>query len=83
MKMSIASYRRKHGIRLRSGDVAITDKRSPLLRLLQDARTIGDHIEVNYARQWPTFFRAQRLGYIDAHGDLTDKGKELLACNSI
>lgn len=73
------AYRKRRGIRARQGDVAITDKRSPMLRLLQDCRTTGDHIEVGYARQWPTFFKATRLGYIDANGDLTEKGKKFIA----
>lgn len=66
-------------MRQRLGDVSVTDKRSPLLRMLQDARTGDtDHIEVSYARQWPTFFKAQRQGYLDTNGDLTAKGKSYL-----
>jgi hypothetical protein len=63
-------------VRHRRSEVSVLDKRAPLVRLLQDGRTLGDHVEVNYARQWPTFFKAIRDGYLDANGNLTAKGKE-------
>jgi hypothetical protein len=75
MKAARRAYRRKHGIH-RPRNVVIGDKRTPMQRLLQDAETGNTgHVEVNYAAQWPTFFKAQRLGYLDANGDLTDAGR--------
>ena len=54
------------------------DKRSPMLRLLQDGRT-GDYVWVCYAAQWPTLFKAQRLGYLTDNCYLTPAGKAWLA----
>lgn len=44
----------------------------PHAAALADGGTGGGHIEVCYAAQWPTFLKAQRLGYIDDGGDLTE-----------
>ena len=76
--MSMRTRYKRRGI-FRPRNVAMGDERSPLLRLLQDGRTTDGHIEVCYAAQWPTFFKAQRLGYVDDRGDLTESGKAWIA----
>ena len=53
------------------------DKRSAMRRLLEDGQTNG-YIWVCYSAQWPTLFKAQRLGYLDDHSYLTPKGKAFL-----
>ena len=55
-----------------------TGKPSSMLNLLTgDARhTNSDHVEVAYEQQFRTFFKAQRLGYIDEDGNITEKGKQ-------
>ncbi len=66
------------GLRRRS-PVALTDKRSPMLRLLVDGNTHG-HIYVCYHEQFRTLWRAQALGYVTDDVDqwLTDKGQEYI-----
>jgi|HubBroStandDraft_5_1064220.scaffolds.fasta_scaffold299824_2 hypothetical protein len=64
--------RRRRGL-FRPRNVALSDKRSPMLRLLQDANVNGA-IEPNYPAQFPTLFKAQRLGYVDDRQRITDKG---------
>jgi hypothetical protein len=59
----------------RPRNVAIGDKRSPMLRLLQDCNVRG-RIEPNYEQQFRTLFKAQRLGYVDGNCMLTDSGKD-------
>jgi hypothetical protein len=61
-------------IRQKGGNVAADDTRSAMQRLLEDGRRAGDRIEVCYARQRPCFLKAQRVGYIDAKGKLTEAG---------
>ena len=56
------------------------DKRSPMLRLLQDCNCKGQ-IQVDYAQQWPTLFKARRLGYLDGDCRLTDAAVAFLAQN--
>jgi hypothetical protein len=64
----------------RPRNVAVDDTRSPMLRLLQDSNNaVSGMVEVSYAQQWPTFFKAQRLGYIDQVGKVTEKGAEFVA----
>lgn len=82
--MTIAQARTKMRHRLgvlRRGprDVAATDKRTPLLRLMQDGQTPDGHVYVNYAAQWPTVFKAQRLGYLDDEQKLTEAGRTFLS----
>ncbi len=60
--------------------VDANDTRSPMLRLLEDGRTTGsDYVWVCYAAQWPTHFKARRLGYLTDSSYLTKEGKEWLA----
>lgn len=64
----------------RPRNVDINDKRSPLLRLLQDGRSAGtDYVWVCYSAQWPTLYRAQALGYLTDDNKLTAQGKEFLS----
>lgn len=75
--------RRRHGIK-RPRDVAIDDRRTPMLRLLQDGQAgHPGHVEVCYAAQWSTFFKAQRRGLLDANGDLTDAGRLFVATAAV
>ena len=62
----------------RPRNVAIDDDRPPILRLLQD-QNINGTIEVGYAQQWPTLFKAERLGYVDSNGRVTETGRAFLA----
>lgn len=59
------------------------DKRSPLLRLLQDGQLRADArgvmVAVQFDQQWRTLWKAQRFGYVDADQYLTDKGRAFLA----
>ena len=72
-------------MRLRRGTKRVdrTDKRSPMLRLLQDGqieeRNGEQMIAHGYDQQFKTLMKAQALGYIDARQMLTDKGREFLA----
>jgi hypothetical protein len=66
--------------------VAIGDKRSPMLRLLQDgqlparAEDCGKvKVAVDYEPQWKTLGKAMRLGYVDGDQFLTEKGREFIA----
>lgn len=71
--------KRHRGI-FRPRNVAIDDTRSPMLRLLQDCNNAqSGRVEVAYAQQWPTFFKAQRLGYIDRNQHMTETGAALIA----
>lgn len=58
--------------------VAVDDTRSPMLRLLQDCNVQG-MIQVDYAQQWRTLFKAQRLGYVDDRQHLTERGAAFVA----
>jgi hypothetical protein len=51
-------------------------------RLLEDGQSNG-YVWVNYAAQWPTLFKAQRLGLLDDRSYLTPKGRAFLAEESI
>lgn len=63
--------------------IAVNDKRCPLRRLLEDCWSEArGTVEVSYEQQFRTFFKAQRLGYIDERSALTDKGREFLARTS-
>jgi len=58
-----------------------SDKRPPMVRLLQDR--IGDQVCVAYDQQWRTFWKAQALGYVEnteSHPEkITKKGLDFLA----
>ncbi len=70
---------RRRGL-FRPRNVALTDKRDPMTRLLQDCNNKGSGmVEVEYAQQWPTLIKAMRLGYVDDNQRMTDKGREFLA----
>lgn len=60
--------------------IAMNDKRCPMRRLLEDCwNEKRGTVEVSYEQQFRTFFKAQRLGYIDDRSALTDKGREFIA----
>lgn len=63
----------------RPRNVAPGDTRSPMLRLLAGAR--NGYVEVQYAAQWPTILKAERLGLVDDGfpARLTDAGHAWLA----
>jgi hypothetical protein len=72
------------GVR-RPRHVDVNDKRSPMVRCLQDASRgarLNDagmpQVWPNYPEQWRTIFKAQRLGYVDADQFLTRKGKDFI-----
>lgn len=50
----------------------------PMRRLLRDCQHNG-RIEVDYEQQWKTFFKGQRLGYIDDRGFITAAGRAALS----
>lgn len=56
------------------------DGKSPMYRLLNAVANSG-LVAVDYHQQWRTLFKAQRLGYIDADGYLTQEGANFLARN--
>lgn len=76
---------RRRGV-FRSRNVAPTDARSPMLRLLQDGRCAAQPdgrvmVAVLYDAQWRTLWRAQRLGLLDKDQFLTDAGRKFLTDN--
>lgn len=71
--------RRARGIS-RPRYIAPGDTRSPMLRLLQDCWSeVRGTVEVEYAQQFPTFFKARRLGYVDDRSRLTESGRQFAA----
>jgi hypothetical protein len=63
--------------------IAPSDTRSPMLRLLQDGIHGPDGlVEVNYAEQWRTVFKAQRLGLVDSDCRITDAGRQWLKAHA-
>ena len=68
---------RRRGV-FRPREVAVTDTRCPMLRLLQDGESNG-FIYVNYDAQWRTLWKAERLGYVDHDQRLTEKGRAFVA----
>ena len=74
----MAKPRNHRGI-FRPRNVALTDNRSPLRRLLEDCNNkASNSIEVDYAQQWPTLIKAMRLGYVDDNRRLTEAGHNFL-----
>lgn len=62
--------------------VAPTDSRAPMLRLLQDGTCeVPGMIVVSYEQQWRTLNKAVRMGFLDREQRLTEKGREFLAAN--
>jgi hypothetical protein len=58
--------------------VDLDDKRSPMVRLLQDCKSPDGSIQPNYEQQFRTLFKAERLGYVDDRYFLTPAGREFL-----
>jgi hypothetical protein len=61
--------------------VAFDDKRSPMLRLLQDCVSPDGSVQPDYEQQFRTMFKAQRLGYLDDKFCLTVSGREFLSAS--
>lgn len=59
--------------------VSIQDKRTPVVRMLQDSADKSGMICIAYDQQWKTLWKAQELGWVDANQYITDKGREHLA----
>jgi hypothetical protein len=64
--------------------IALADKRSPMLRLLQDCECGSTgQIEVAYEQQFRTLFKAERLGLVDKNHHLTEKGRNYIATKAV
>jgi hypothetical protein len=62
----------------RARHVDLDDKRSPMLRLLQDCVSQDGSVQPNYEQQFRTAFKAQRAGYLDDKFFLTTAGREFV-----
>ena len=51
------------------------DTRSPMHRFLEDAATPDGRVFPTYDAQWRTLWKAQRLGYVDGHNNITAAGR--------
>lgn len=60
----------------RNRKVSLTDKRTPMKRLLEDGycEKIGDVCEIQYEQQWKTVRKAIKRGLLDDYHRLTEKG---------
>ncbi len=52
------------------------DKRSPMLRLLQDCQNTDGSVEVMYDAQWKTLIKAQHMGLVSDNYRITAAGME-------
>lgn len=59
------------------------DGLDPMTRLLGQVNEDG-FVFVEYDQQWKTFFKAERLGYVNDRYQLTSKGREFLSrCEAV